>query len=187
MSQVTDMGHWYRAHVLAHRSAYLDIARRMLGEAHMAEDIVHDVIAELMSDDRWKAIPAPRMYLMRAIYNRCVNIWRRRQVVSLVPLPDFETMALALDRPDATQILEAKEGIAIVKGAIDRLPPQIRNVIILRTIENMSVREISRRFGTKESVVHRQVKRGRAMLVELMASYYTQTLKSEMIKRASDL
>ena len=161
---MSDVGHWYRCHVIPNKPAFLAVARRLLRDVDAAQDIVQDVLAELISDDRWKLIPEPRMYIIRSIYNRCVSHLRRLKIVPMYSLSERDEHPYADDAPDPLQVLESKDKMAKVRHAIDSLPPRIKVVFALRTIESLSVQEISERLGTNETLIRRQVKRGRVLL-----------------------
>ncbi len=161
---MSDIGHWYRCHVMPNKAAFVSVARRLLGDSDAAQDVVQDVLADLISDDRWKVIPEPRMYIFRSIYNRCISHLRRLKVVPMYSLSERDDHPFADDAPDPLQILESKDKMAKVRRAIDTLPPRIKVVFALRTIESLSIQEISERLGTNETLIRRQVKRGRVLL-----------------------
>ena len=104
------------------------------------------------------------MYIIRSIYNRCISYLRRLKIVPMYSLSERDEHPFADDAPDPLQILEGKDKMARVRRAIDTLPPRIKVVFALRTIENLSIQEISARLGTSETLILRQVKRGRVLL-----------------------
>ena len=63
-----------------------------------------------------------------------------------------------------SEALEQKELGAILRHAIDALPAIYRNVVLLRDIEEMDVRETAAALGIGEGAVKVRLHRARAML-----------------------
>lgn len=53
--------------------------------------------------------------------------------------------------------IESRDLIEKLRGVVDRFPPSLRAVYVLRREENMSVREIAQRLGVSEQTVKNQV------------------------------
>ena len=65
--------------------------------------------------------------------------------------------------------LEQKELGAILRGAIEGLPEIYRNVVLLRDIEEMDVRETATALGLTEGAVKVRLHRARALLQKELA------------------
>jgi len=87
---------------------------------------------------------------------------------------DFTPAILTSWREIPAQELERQELRALLRQAIDGLPQIYRNVMLLRDIEEMDVRETAAALGVTEAAVKVRLHRARALLQRTLA----QRLKS---------
>lgn len=94
---------------------------------------------------------------------------------------DFTPAILTSWREVPNQALEQKELATVLRQAIDGLPEIYRNVVLLRDIEEMDVRETAAALGITEGAVKVRLHRARALLQRTLAP----RLKGFAPKRAS--
>ena len=82
---------------------------------------------------------------------------------------DYTPAILTSWREVPSEALERKELGAIIRTAIDELPPIYRNVVVLRDIEEMDVRETATALGIAEGAVKVRLHRARALLQKHLA------------------
>jgi RNA polymerase sigma-70 factor (ECF subfamily) len=82
---------------------------------------------------------------------------------------DYTPAVLTSWREIPTEVLEQKELGAILRKAIEGLPEIYRNIVILRDIEEMNIRETAAALGISEAVVKVRLHRARAMLQRELA------------------
>jgi RNA polymerase sigma-70 factor (ECF subfamily) len=82
---------------------------------------------------------------------------------------DFTPAILTSWREVPNQALEQKELAAVLRQAIDGLPEIYRNVVLLRDIEEMDVRETATALGITEGAVKVRLHRARALLQRSLA------------------
>ena len=82
---------------------------------------------------------------------------------------DFTPAILTSWREIPTEALEKKELAAILRAAIDSLPEIYRNIILLRDIEEMDIRETAAALDISEGAVKVRLHRARAMLQRRLA------------------
>ena len=82
---------------------------------------------------------------------------------------DFTPAILTSWREIPTEALEKKELAAIVRTGIESLPEIYRNIIFLRDIEEMDIRETAAALGISEGAVKVRLHRARAMLQRRLA------------------
>ncbi len=83
---------------------------------------------------------------------------------------DFTPAILTSWREVPSEALERKELAAVLRQAIDGLPAIYRNVVLLRDIEEMDVRETAAALGIAEGAVKVRLHRARALLQRSLAS-----------------
>ncbi len=103
--------------------------------------------------------------------NECLDVLHARATRNRLEFPTDEMLDLA-ESPDldpaeaAMQSLDAQA----VLGAIDQLPPEFREVVLLREIEEMSYREIAEVIGKPIGTVMSRLARARSRLQAMLIS-----------------
>ena len=72
-------------------------------------------------------------------------------------------------RPDSA--LAGREASELLQAALSKLPPDLRETIILRDLQEMEYREIARVLGIPEGTVKSRLNRGRAELGRVLKKY----------------
>lgn len=119
-------------------------ATLLLGSRAAAQDVVHDVFAELLP--RWDDVAEPGAYLQRAVVNRCRDVLRRRSVArryrDLLRVDDVP----AIDAP--------------LYDALAKLPFKQRSAIVLRFYLGLTEAEIAAALGAAPGSVGPWIRRG---------------------------
>lgn len=104
-------------------------------EAGAAEEVLQDVFMALVREpERLGAVRDLKAYLFRAVRNRALNHERKRS-------RETPTEAEALERIPDPPSADA-DGIAL-RDAVLALPPEQRDVVVLKAWEGLSFREIA--------------------------------------------
>lgn len=82
---------------------------------------------------------------------------------------DYTPAILTSWREVPAEALERKELAAILRAAVEGLPPIYRNVVMLRDIEEMDGREAAEALGITEGAVKVRLHRARALLQRTLA------------------
>ena len=131
---------FYEAEVVRQvRSATL-----ILGSRQAAQDVVHDVFAEILQ--RWDGISEPGPYLQRAVVNRCRDALRRRAVARR-----HRSMFRAEDVPAVD---------APLYDALARLPFKHRAAVVLRYYLGLTELEIAAHLDCPPGSVGPWIRRG---------------------------
>jgi RNA polymerase sigma-70 factor (sigma-E family) len=125
------------------RTAYL-----MIGQAAVAEEVVHDAFIRV--HNRWDSIDTPAAYLRRTVVNLCLA-WRQRDVMARERMP----------RPPAD--VEMPE-IDETWGLLTRLSQDQRVAVVLRFYEDLPMDEIARVMGCRTATVRTRIHRALAIL-----------------------
>ncbi len=125
-------------------------------DEHEAEDVTQQIFAKLMTAlQRYEPRSVPfSAWILRIAHNAAIDHMRARRAVPCeeVRSPDLEDANLSRER--ATDL----------KAALAKLPPEQRDVIVMRFVLGLSPGEIAERIGRSEDAVHGLQHRGRTTL-----------------------
>lgn len=147
----------YRLLSRRHVPAMLGLARRILGNAADAEDVVQEAMLRVWTHaPRWEPLAAFRTWLTRIVVNLCLD--RKRKA----PWVDLEAAGEIADpAPHAGDEAERNERDRLVDQAIGQLPDRQRTAIVLTYGEGMSNAEVAEVMGTTVSAVETLLVRGK--------------------------
>jgi RNA polymerase sigma-70 factor (ECF subfamily) len=143
-----------------HAGAALRLARRILGNDAMAEDIVQDTFLRVwINAPRWRPEAAFRTWFYRIVVNLCLNAKRRAAELPLDAAGDLADAA-----PGAEAQLETRERDAAVAAAVAALPARQRAAIVLTYQEGLSNAEAAGVLDTSVSGVETLLVRAKRAL-----------------------
>jgi RNA polymerase sigma-70 factor (ECF subfamily) len=156
--------------VLPQLDAGYTLARHLAGNDHDAEDIVQEASLRALkyfSGFRGAEPGDARAWWLTIVRNTAYT-WQRRQATTLATQfdEDLHSDAAAGDQPAAG--LEADTARESLHQALDRLPPEFREVIVLRELEGLSYREIGDVTGVPVGTVMSRLSRARRRLQEAL-------------------
>lgn len=142
----SDCGRRVQEWFIAHRVRLLTYARRMLGDAGAAEDVVQDVFVRLLEDgDTAAGVLNERTWLFRAVHNLVID--RKRRAACRDAHARNAAEEPALTAPSAGEIVDRAQTRETVLREIRNLPGHKADVVHLRLIEGMSYAEIGEVLG----------------------------------------
>jgi RNA polymerase sigma-70 factor, ECF subfamily len=128
----------------------------ILRDEHEAEDVTQQVFAKLTGAlGRYEPRVAPfSAWILRVAHNAAIDHMRTRR-----PVPCDDVHAADAEADDS-----GRERFADLRLALDALPAEQRNVIVLRFLVGLTPREVAERLGRSEDAVHGLQHRGRRRL-----------------------
>jgi RNA polymerase sigma-70 factor (ECF subfamily) len=151
-----------------HHGAVRAFARRLLGDATIAEDLVHDVfLAAPAAFRRYRYDAEVRTFLVSIAVNKGKHHVRAaiRARRMLVRLADEPTPAAA-GAPD--EDWERRELCAELQRALDELPIEQRVVVVLCAVEERTAAEVAEIVGAPENTVRTRLFHAKRKLREIM-------------------
>ena len=160
--------------VLPHLNAAYNLARWLTGDDQDAQDVVQE--ASLRAFKYWKGFSGRdcRSWLLAIVRNTFYSWIRQRSVQpELTETGEFDDVD---DGPNPENLLLQNAGRDTLKAALDDLPAEFREAIVLREMEGMSYKEIadiaSVPIGTVMSRLARARKRMQIYLTNAAARNY---------------
>jgi RNA polymerase sigma factor (sigma-70 family) len=116
-----------------------------------------------------KQIPdQAKPFLFTTTRNLLITRIRDKSVVPIEAVADLDALGIATDIPGPDRAVAGRDSLRRLQHAIDRLPPRCREVVVLRKIEGLSVREIAARMGVAEKTVKAHITDGMRTLANVL-------------------
>lgn len=161
----------YGALMRRHRDAMFRLARGAIGDPDEALDITQEsFVAAFAALARYDGSRPFRVWIARITLNKCRDWGRRRAVRRFFAFAKPIDDALDIADADATpeEAARSAQEIARINAAIAALPANLKDVLLLRTIEQMSQSEAAQVLGITEKAVETRLYRARAKLAEIL-------------------
>ena len=156
-----------------HKDGLVNYLTRMTGERGAAEDLAHDAFVRLFERAAsYRPQGRFRAYLYRIAVNLLRSQERRKQRWRLIATR-FLPVNGERPEPAASARVLSDERDRQVAEAVARLPQRFRAPIVLFNVEGWSYREIADALGCREGTVKSRIHRGRAILRQELAPYWS--------------
>jgi RNA polymerase sigma-70 factor (ECF subfamily) len=146
--------------ILPHLDDAYSLARYLLRDEHDAQDVVQEAaLRALRYFDGYRGGDA-RAWFLQIVRNGC-HTWRAGKAIERGAVP-FDPQ-LADGRGADERAIRSSEADRI-RAALDALPPEMREVIVLREVNELSYQEIADVAGIPIGTVMSRLSRARARL-----------------------
>jgi RNA polymerase sigma-70 factor (ECF subfamily) len=138
---------------------------KMMGAKEKAEDVYQEIFIRVARKrDHFKSGNFAA-WLFAIARNLCLNAIR--DSVDHLPLEDMKESLHASSGED-----EYDENLEILKKAVENLPPDLREVLVLRVYNGFSYNEIAEITGAKLATVKVRIFRAKQKLYDMLAPYF---------------
>jgi len=149
-----DLGALYQLY----RKELVNYLTRIVYCRETAQDLVQESYLILSRAAAEQAIEQPRGFLYRTANNLALDHLRHHKVVARHA--ELESQD---DEPETSSIeqdLSQAQWLALLRQAIDELPPRCRDAFILHKVRGLSYRETAGMLGISESAVEKHIIKG---------------------------
>lgn len=161
--------------VLEYEKNVYNIALRMTGNSEDAADMTQEAFIKAYNSlQSFRGDSKFSVWLYRIVSNVCLDFLRsknRRPTVSL-SVEDDDGEDTQLDVADESQspelLLDRKLTRESVRRGLDSLPPDYRQILLLREIQGLSYDEISQALGLEVGTVKSRIFRARKRLCNFL-------------------
>ncbi len=157
--------------MLATEQRVVSIAWRMLGNRDDARDAAQDVYLRVFKYlERFRAGEDFRGWLYRITINVCHDFARKKGATGLAQLDqiDFAQESAASEAgrrsADPESLALHEQQLALIRSALQSLPPKERAALVLRDLEGFSTEEVAQALGSRPVTVRSQVSSARAKI-----------------------
>jgi len=128
--------------ILPHLDAAYNLARWLVRNEHDAEDIVQESYLRAFRYFASCRANDGRAWLLSIVRNTCYTWLKKNRPRELTPMDDeIHQIPSATPTPEALQL--AKAGEESLAEALEQLPAEFREVLILRELEGLSYKQIA--------------------------------------------
>ena len=154
--------------VMPHLNDAYTLARYLMHDEHDAQDVVQDsVLRAIRHIDGFRHGDA-RAWLLTIVRNCCYT-WHKshKRERSNVSLSDESALTVADSNTADDATIRASDS-ELIRAAVDRLPAELREVLVLRELNELSYREISEVVGVPMGTVMSRLSRAREKLAAVL-------------------
>jgi len=151
--------------VMPHLDAAYNLARWLMRNEDDAQDMVQEAYLRALRFFGGFHGTDARAWLLTIVRNTCYTWLKRNRSMELSG--DFEEVVLTIesDEPDPEASHMLKVRAQLVNEAIEKLPIEFREVVILRELEELSYKEIAEITGIPIGTVMSRLSRARKRLL----------------------
>ncbi|MBL8772104.1 MAG: sigma-70 family RNA polymerase sigma factor [Phenylobacterium sp.] len=146
---------------------------RLLKAPADAEDVAQEAFLRLHRCGDLSAYDHPRAVLFKTAYRLALNRVRSRRsgvIDRALPIPREAALPPA-PTPSAEEDLISRERDRAYASALASLPPRCREVIELRTLQELSYKQMSDSLGISVSTLEKHLVRGKRICAEALAGW----------------
>ncbi len=154
--------------VKRHYNSVFSYICRRIGDYHRAYDLTQEVFVKMLAALRKAKIKEGKFsnWLLKIAVNTCRDYFRSSCYKQLEKTS--ELMEGSAASPGVISLLERKEEVKALKEALDSLPGEQREAIILRYYHDRKFQEIAEITGSNESTAKSRVRQGLCKLAILL-------------------
>jgi len=163
--------------VLPHLDAAFNLARWLTGNDHDAEDLVQEsYLRAYKFFDRFQGDDG-RAWLLAVVRNTCYTWLKQHHARELAVSFEEEIHGAASDALNPEKLLLQKATRQMLRAALEELPLEFREVVVLRDLEGFSYKEIAAIVDVPLGTVMSRLTRGRGRLQQCLGPRLSEELE----------
>jgi RNA polymerase sigma factor (sigma-70 family) len=155
--------------MLPHLDAAHNLAKWLLRNEQDAQDVVQEAYLRAFRSFSGFHGTNGRAWLLTIVRNTSYTLLKKSHAVDLTTTFDEEIHAIGHESVSPATILEHREDAQLIKEAMEELPAEFREILVLRHQEGLSYKEIADIAQIPPGTVMSRLARARAKLGEYLA------------------
>lgn len=160
----------FEAMMLPHMDAANNLARWLLRNERDAEDVVQEAYFRAFKSFGGFHGSNGRAWLLTIVRNTAYTLLKKNKAVDLTTTFDEELHVADHESSTPATLLQQTEDAELVRKAMDDLPPEFREILVLRHLEGLSYKEIAEVSQVVPGTVMSRLARARGKLKEYLAA-----------------
>jgi len=160
----------FEALMLPHLDAAHNFAKWLLRNEQDAQDVVQEAFLRAFKSFGGFHGSNGRAWLLKIVRNTSYTFLKKNRVADLTTPFDEEMHVAGHESVSPATILEHAEDADLVREAMDKLPAEFREILVLRHLEGLSYNEIADIAQIAPGTVMSRLSRARDKLKECLAA-----------------
>jgi RNA polymerase sigma factor (sigma-70 family) len=152
--------------VRRYHDSLIHFLRQRLRRPDDANDVAQEAYIRMMQYQNSRSIRSPSSMLFRIAINVANDLGRSEQVRHVSDQCRVDDLELASDSPSPEREISAQQELALLRAAIDELPPKCRQVFLLSRVRRMTYPEIAVHCGISVKMVEKHISRALAFCMK---------------------
>jgi RNA polymerase sigma-70 factor, ECF subfamily len=156
--------------VLPHLDAAYNLARWLMRNEQDAQDVAQEAYLRAFRFFPGFRGGDARAWLLKIVRNTCYTWLHANRLLQDAAEFDENVLPSGPCAPNPEEAALQKDSDILVRKALERLPPNFREVVVLRELEGMSYREIAAITGMPSGTVMSSLSRARSRLRQVLTT-----------------
>lgn len=166
-----ELNRWFRREVLTLEPSLTAFLRRHCSRIDEIADLRQEVYEKALRG-AGRALPnRTAAYVFTIARNLLITRAKRARIIRFDFVADLEGLPLHVDWLTPERHVSARQELARARAGLDGLPSRCREVMRLRKVQGMKIREIADHLGIGIEAVEQQITRG----IRLLANHMLET------------
>ncbi|WP_340314595.1 RNA polymerase sigma factor [Rhizorhabdus argentea] len=163
-----ELNGWFRREVLALEPSLTTFLRRHCSQGDEVADLRQEVYEKALRGASRSLPNQTAAYIFAIARNLLITRAKRARIIRFEFVADLEALPLHADVLTPERYVSASQELARARAGLEGLPPRCREVMRLRKVQGMKVREIAEHLGIGIDAVEQQITRGIRLLANHM-------------------
>jgi RNA polymerase sigma factor (sigma-70 family) len=164
----------FEALMLPHMDAAYNLAKWLLRNEQDAQDVVQEAYLRAFKSFSGFHGSNGRAWLLTIVRNTSYTLLKKNRAVDFTTTFDEEIHAISHESASPVAILEHAEDAELIKNAMNELPADFREILMLRHQEELSYQEIGGILKIPTGTVMSRLARARTRFREYLISHISQ-------------
>lgn len=164
--KVSDVRDWFAREVLPLEAILMQFLRNNWSNENDIADLRQDVYVRVCEAAQKQFPDAAKKFVFATARNLLIDRIRRERIVSIEMVADLDALGIVSGDVEPDRVVMAREALRRLQVALDHLPRQCRQAVVLRKIDGLSHRQIAARMGIAEGTVNRHLSDGMRALAD---------------------
>ena len=149
----------------AYSKAVYNIALNFFADRDIAADVTQDIFLKVYQNlEKFKEEKNFTAWLFTISRNYCIDYWRKNKKYILNNQELDDKVSVPGPTPEDNSVRESE--LVELRKRIAQLEPELRVILILRDIQDLSYQEIAHKFSIPEGTVKSRINRARLKLAQ---------------------